>query len=285
MCFEGLIHFWRFVAFAVSLSDCNYILHLEFQQKYCLVVINISLERQMEMKRRGEHATSTAAWHHFETVSVGFPCAEHTEKWVTFLLNRGVFLYFFSTLCKYMYVSIPSNVSFMCPLVHEVNQWFSNCSVSWFTCLGIPPANSPQQMSKSPWAASLFEKRVFERNITPKQTNQENIRVFPRNRVPPQSSILIGFSIIFTIHFGVPIYVHSEILDVMLFTQVTGDPKEVEQCPEALKISNFAGYFLSEGPGGYIDVWMEGWMSWVELSWLLSLGVDERKSWIIQECD
>jgi len=145
----------------------------------------------------------------------------------------------------------------MCPLVHEVSQWFSNCSVSWFTCLGIAPANSPQQTSKSPWAASLFEKRVFERNITPKQTNQENIRVFPRNRVPPQSSILIGFSIIFTIHFGVPIYVHSEILDVMLFTQVTGDPKEVEQCPEALKISNFAGLFFHLRDLG-VDGWMDG---------------------------
>ena len=77
--------------------------------------------------------------------------------------------------------------------------------------------------------------------------------MFPRNRVPPQSSILIGFSIIFTIHFGVPIYVHAEILDVMLFTQVTGDRKEVEQCPEALKISNFAGPFRMDG-------WMDGWV-------------------------
>ena len=32
------------------------------------------------------------------------------------------------------------------------------------------------------------------------------IRVFPKIRVPPNHPILIGFSIIFTIHFGVPLF-------------------------------------------------------------------------------
>lgn len=68
------------------LSGCNYIYPSpRIPTKYRLVVINISLERQMEMKRRVEHAASNAAWHHFEIVSLGFSCTEHTENWVTCL--------------------------------------------------------------------------------------------------------------------------------------------------------------------------------------------------------
>ena len=40
-----------------------------------------------------------------------------------------------------------------------------------------------------------------------------HIWVFPKIMVPPKSSILIGFSIIFTIHFGVPLLLETSYLD------------------------------------------------------------------------
>ena len=38
-----------------------------------------------------------------------------------------------------------------------------------------------------------------------------NIRVFPKIMVAPNHPILIGFSIIFTIHFGVPLFLETSI--------------------------------------------------------------------------
>ena len=43
------------------------------------------------------------------------------------------------------------------------------------------------------------------------------IWVFPKIGVkPPKSSILIGFSIIFTIHFGVPLFLETPIRTVLI---------------------------------------------------------------------
>ena len=115
------------------------------------------------------------------------------------------------------------------------------------------------------------------------QTNKskKNKMDVSKNRVPPP---IIHFNRVFHyFHYpfwaiGVaslletPIYVRLEILDVMSLKKHL---QAVEQCPEALKISNFAGPFRMDG-------WMDGW---VELSRFLSWGVVERKSWIIQECE
>ena len=118
-------------------------------------------------------------------------------------------------------------------------------NISFLLCVSICKHTVPSTVSFM--CPSLFKKRVFEINITPppKQTNQkQNKMSVSENSGTPQSSILIGFSIVFTIHFGVPSllelpkYVRLEILDVMSLKKHL---QEVEQCPEALKISNFAG--------------------------------------------
>ena len=54
------------------------------------------------------------------------------------------------------------------------------------------------------------------------------IWVFPKIRgFPPKSSILIGFSIIFTIHFGVPLFLETSIFDSQKSECLMSKPVEV----------------------------------------------------------
>ncbi len=87
------------------------------------------------------------------------------------------------------------------------------CSLSW-----IMPFSVKICINANPHHPSLTKKKLQDSfstlDIPCFHPNNNILWVFPKIMVPPctlESSILIGFSIIFTIHFGVPLFLETSI--------------------------------------------------------------------------
>ncbi len=90
---------------------------------------------------------------------------------------------------------------------NNFSKYVSNCCVQAYKQANLPPPTKT-------WNIWNYENQPLEMNLLTweRYTSSPELDrwVFPKiGGKPPKSSILIGFSIIFTIHFGVPLFLET----------------------------------------------------------------------------